>query len=338
MRTLERISVSGFKSIRELKDFELRQLNVMIGANGAGKSNFLKIFELLYQVSSLQILNYSLRSGGTDAILHFGQKTTPTCIVSLQFGENGQTKNYFLELSPALNGAMFPSHQSYSADQESFAEVYTQLSKSRPYHFDDTSDSSRIKQIGDIGDNQFLRPDASNLAAFLYLLQNHHSFHYQNIVETVRMVAPFFGDFALHPLPENDRKMRLEWKERRSDAYRDASYFSDGTLRFICLAALLLQPQLPMLLIIDEPELGLHPSAINLLAELLASAATQTQVLISTQSVSLVNQFQPEDIIVVDRENGNSTFNRLNAEELTDWLNEYSLGELWEKNIFGGRP
>jgi len=183
-----------------------------------------------------------------------------------------------------------------------------------------------------------LRSDAANLAAFLYLLRNTYSSHYQRIVETIRLVAPFFDDFVLRPTPENQNKIRLEWREKQSDDYFDASYFSDGTLRFICLATLLLQPQLPSLVIIDEPELGLHPYAINLLADMLHSAATKTQVIVSTQSVPLVNQFLPADVIVVDREDNQSVFHRLKSEKLGEWLDQYGLGELWEKNVIGGRP
>ena len=385
MRTLERISVSGFKSIRELKDLELRQLNVMIGANGAGKSNFLKLFEFLHQTVSQKLQRYALQSGGANSILHFGQKNTATCSLSLQFRENNFYSGYRVEASPATGGGLFISQEKclepveisdleisqencwahainrtvnphivtngrgHYSSQESFLpeearkagtaeHILNFLLNSRPYHFTDTTASAYVKQIGDIGDNRILRPDASNLAAILYLFRNHFPANYDLIVRTVRMVAPFFDDFALQPLQENQNKIRLDWRDKGSDVSFDASYLSDGTLRFICMATLLLQPRLPALVIVDEPELGLHPSAINLLAELLASVATKTQVLVSTQSVSLVNEFQPEDIIVVDREEGNSTFNRLDADELSDWLSEYSLGELWEKNIFGGRP
>ena len=154
----------------------------------------------------------------------------------------------------------------------------------------------------------------------------------------VRLVAPFFDDFSLRPLPENKDLIKLEWMERNSDYPFLASHLSDGTLRFICLATVLLQPDPPDLILIDEPELGLHPYALNILADLIKSASTKSQIVISTQSVSLVNQFEVEDILVVDRYNGETTIRRLVEEELVDWLNDYSLGELWEMNIFGGKP
>src|SRR2546427_3037694 len=156
--------------------------------------------------------------------------------------------------------------------------------------------------------------------------------------ETITQVAPFFNDFALRPDPTPKESIRLEWREKGSDFPFRAAHLSDGTLRFICLATLLLQPTPPSTVLIDEPELGLHPYAITVLASLLKSASTKTQVIVSTQSVPLVNQLQPEDILVVDRAQGQSTFRHLGSEELKDWLEDYGLGDLWEKNLFGGRP
>jgi predicted ATPase len=206
------------------------------------------------------------------------------------------------------------------------------------YHFHDTSASAKVKLTGDIDDNQLLRADASNLAAFLYWMQEQQPAHYDRIVKHIRLVAPFFDNLVLRPSRRNPDKIRLEWKERNSDTYFNANMLSDGTLRFMCLATLLLQPDLPSIILLDEPELGLHPYAINQLAGLLRSASTQTQVIVSTQSVPLINQFEPENLIVVDRKDEQSVFRRLIAEEVDEWMTEYSLGELWEKNVLGGRP
>jgi len=218
--------------------------------------------------------------------------------------------------------------------------VLTAMESWTIYHFHDTSDSAKVKQTGDLADNRRLRHDASNLAAYLYFLREVEPDHYRNIVDTIRMVAPFFEDFDLRPSPLNPDKIKLEWRERGTDAYFDASTISDGTLRFMCLAALLLQPpdRLPSTILLDEPELGLHPYAITILANLLRSAAEQTQVIVATQSVTLVNQFEPDEVIVVDRKDGQSVFARLGAKEVEAWLDDYGLGDLWEKNVFGGRP
>ena len=113
---------------------------------------------------------------------------------------------------------------------------------------------------------------------------------------------------------------------------------SDGTLRFICLTTALLQPDPPSAIIIDEPELGLHPYAIEILAELIEATARKTQLIVSTQSPALLDYFEPKDIIIVNRKKGASVFERLNKEDLSTWLKDYSLGDLWRKNIIAGGP
>ena len=218
------------------------------------------------------------------------------------------------------------------------SRVMRNIDSFRTYHFHDTSDTAAVKGTADVEDNRFLRPQAENLAAFLYWMQLKKPDHFANVQDTVRQIAPFFEEFRLAPRALDESKIRLEWKEKGSDAYFNASSFSDGTLRFICLATLLLQPDLPAVVLLDEPELGLHPAAVTLLAGLLSSAATRTQVLVATQSVTLVNQFEPECVWTVDREDNQSVFRHLKGEDMTAWLDDYALGELWEKNVLGARP
>ncbi|HEX8439476.1 AAA family ATPase [Archangium sp.] len=354
--TLDRIEVEGFKSIRELR-LNLKPLNVLIGANGAGKSNFISVFGLLRHILESRLQVYVAQAGGADALLHFGSKQTAALKLRLTLGRLG----YELELAPSTTDTLFFAHEQYQpvlsandiwaiqGHREALLpggphhgpqsqHVLERMQGWRVYHFHDTSASAKVKQTGDLGDNEALRPDASNLAAFLFLLRTKHPESYRRIVSTIRLVAPFFDDFRLRPSPFNEQKIQLEWSERSSDAYFNAHALSDGTLRFICLATLLLQPNLPSLILIDEPELGLHPYAIQVLAGLVRSASEKTQLILSTQSVSLVNQFAPEDLVVIDRSNGESLFRRLSPEDTKDWLEDYSLGELWEKNVFGGRP
>jgi predicted ATPase len=360
---LDRIRVNGYKSIREM-DLELKALNVLIGANGAGKTNFISLFALLRQIVEKNLQLHVARLGGANTFLYFGQQVTSEIVIYLAFGPNA----YSCSLIPVVeNTLIFGEEQCWLQDQKQQTSYIRSLGKGhretllyeashngvetdivsnvlaamrswRVYHFHDTSATSKIKQMGDINDNAILHPDASNLAAFLYLLRQNHPLHYKKVVSTIQLVAPFFNDFVLRPNPFNENKIQLEWQEKGADSYFNAHYLSDGTLRFICLATLLLQPNLPSTILIDEPELGLHPYAITLLAGLLKSASTQTQVIVSTQSVPLVNQFEPGDIIVVDREDNQSIFKRLAEAELTGWLDEYGLGDLWEKNLLGGRP
>jgi predicted ATPase len=198
-----------------------------------------------------------------------------------------------------------------------------------------------MKQQCAINDNMELAVDARNIAAFLYRLKMTDEICYGNIVRTIRLIAPFFEDFNLRPNPLNESTISLEWTTQNSDVPFSASQLSDGTLRFICLVCLLIQPPplKPETIIIDEPELGLHPAAISVLAGLMRSVSKNSQLIISTQSVELLNEFEPEDIIVVDRVDGASVFKRLGEADYTSWLeDEYSIGDLWKKNLLGGRP
>lgn len=213
----------------------------------------------------------------------------------------------------------------------------------QPYHFHDTGRKAKVKQPSSSLDHDFLRFDAQNLASFLKNLRENHQKSYNKIVEVVRLVAPFFGNFTFYSLGEN---IVLNWFERGKDFPMSIHALSDGTLRFICLATVFLQPEefQPETIIIDEPELGLHPYALNILSELIK--ASKKQVIIATQSTNLISQFDPEDLIIADRKNDETIFRRLpnneegglSKEDLDRWLEDYTLGELWEKDIFGGMP
>jgi predicted ATPase len=360
MKKLDRIKIRNYKSIRNL-DLELSDLNVFIGANGSGKSNFIGVFKFLNHLIEGNLQTYTASQGGADTILHFGRKKSEDMSFSLSFanGVNGyecrlaagaEDNLFFLNETAWFHNRAYPTPLVESLGkghlESKISEKPTRISgyvlghlaSWRLYHFHDTSDSAKVKQTGDLEDNRFLRTDARNLAAFLYRLEKNHIDHFNNIQDAVRLVAPFFDRFNLHPSELNPEKIRLEWLEKGSDSYFNASVLSDGTLRFICMATLLLQPRLPSVILVDEPELGLHPYAISMLANLLQSAAKRTQVLISTQSVTLVNNFEPHDVVVVDREEGQSAFRRLDRADMTTWLDDYGLGDLWEKNVIGGRP
>ena len=354
---ISRLVLRGYKSIAEC-DLELGRLNVLIGANGAGKSNFIGFFRLINRILDQQLQTTVGLAGGPDALLRFGRKKTEELRAMMYFGNNG----YRFTLRPTQDNRMmfyyealwWNAHgdwrpasghfESYAEGQKGKTRIYQHVIPAmrswRLYHFHDTSGSALVKQIHNINDNEYLRDDARNLAAFLLRLRNHHEEHYQRIIKAIRLVAPFFGDFHLRPTVDNKEKIQLEWTEQGQDEPFTASALSDGTLRFICLATVLLQPEefMPAAILIDEPELGLHPFAISVLAGLMKSAAQEHQLIVSTQSVELVNEFDAEDLIVVDKRGGASTFKRPDTEALAEWLAEYSLGELWKKNLLGGRP
>lgn len=354
---LSRLVLQGYKSI-EACDLELGKLNVLIGANGAGKSNFIGFFRLISKILDQQLQAAVGDAGGPDTLVYFGRKKTEELSAELYFGHNG----YKFRLKPTQDNRMMFSREclwwnqhgewrpasghfeTYTEEQKEKTRIYDfvvpAMRSWRLYHFHDTSRSAMVKQIHGINDNEYLRDDARNLAAFLYRLKNHNEAHYKRIVKSIQLVAPFFGDFHLRPTVDNKEKIQLEWTEAGQDVPFTASALSDGTLRFICLATVLLQPEefMPAAILIDEPELGLHPYAIAVLGAMMKSASEMHQLIISTQSVELVNEFEADDLIVVDKAGGASTFKRLNAEALSEWLGEYSLGELWKKNLLGGRP
>jgi predicted ATPase len=356
MTRLARLSVRGFKSIRELDNFELTNLNVLIGANGAGKSNFISIFRMLAEMLDQRLQLFVASEDGPDAILFGGRKKTPRLKVELYFGKNG----YQFVLVPAASQLVFAEEhtffQKYEIAFPALGSGYTEaklptlendiassvlpaVHSWRVFHFHDTSRSAPVRLANAVRDNLRLKPDASNLAPFLRMLWQQHPSSYATIVETIRMVAPFFRDFVHREDPGN--QVDLEWREVDDpDTPRGPLQLSDGTLRFICLATLLLQPSQfqPDTILIDEPELGLHPYAIVVLGSLLRQVSETKQIIVSTQSVELINQLTPADVIVAERHDGASTFHRLDTDRLKEWLEDYSLGELWKMNVVGGRP
>ena len=360
---LDLVSVRGFRSLASV-DLPIRPLNVLIGQNGAGKSNFVELFTFVREVVEERLQQYTARRGGAERLLFYGSKRTPELIVSLRFPPNG----YAFALEATDDDRLIIAEEQCSFDtggakpyRERMAvpgSLESGLAKDvrrtkygvphyvlgvlrdwRVYHFHDTSREAAVKKLADIEDVHALKSDAANLAPFLRWLSLEHQKHYKILLHSIRGVLPFFKDFVFRPNPFNQQQMRLEWQDKHSDLVFTGHDLSDGSLRFICLATLLLQPDLPSVVLLDEPELGLHPTALEALARLLKRAAARTTVLVSTQSVNLVNSFDPEDIVVTDRdEQGATTLHRLEAGPLATWLQEYSLGELWEKNVLGGKP
>ena len=363
MPRLDRLAIRGFKSIRALEDFEPQALNVLIGPNGAGKTNFIDLFRMLARIADGRLQVFVAEQDGPDALLFGGRKRTKRIEAEFRFGGSA----YCISLVPAGSGLVFSREETrffsesatmqthvlggsghaeshlVTADEagsDTFAPyVRKAIAGWRVYHFHDTSATAPVRQAHGLRDNLLLKPDAGNLGAFLRFLRERHPTHYRHIVEVVRVAASFFGDFVYRR--GTGDSMELEWFEADDpDTVRGPRQLSDGTLRFMCLATLLLQPVelQPELILIDEPELGLHPYALTLLAEMLQHASDSRQIIASTQSADLVSELEPEDVLVVDRKEGASTFTRLDGDELNEWLEEYTLGDLWKMNIFGGRP
>ena len=383
---LKQISIEGFKSIQSLNGFELRPLNVLIGANGAGKSNFVDFFRMLKAMSGAGLANFIRDGGGSDGFFFSnGLKPVPELSAHLVFGQNeyrftlrhtvsnevvvksegtlwkggpNEWSNYFL----ANTESQFKNWHGKTSRWSPYLSVEGHIAKAVSgwvvYHFHDTSNSAWMRREHSVRDFRELAPDAGNIAAFLYRMKGgtfqqrpeemcpilpnfgtDSAVCYRRIRETVQMIAPFFDDFLLEPETKGENEViRLEWRQKGSSTPFQPWQLSDGTIRFICLVTALLQPTPPATIVIDEPELGLHPFALELLASLVKDASTKTQVIVSTQSPAFLDAFEPEDVVVVDRVDGASRFRRLESEPLKEWLNDFSLGELVRKNVIEAGP
>ena len=365
---LHSITLKGFKSIRELDDFRPRNLTALIGPNGAGKSNFISFFRMmswmLADTANLQF--YVAERGGASKLLHDGPDITREIEAELTLRTNAGENQYAFRLFYAAGDTLIFADERYRFSRAGYYDslapwtetdaghrapkllerTYTDetarvirsiLQRIIVHQFHNTSDTARMRTKWSVYDNRYLKEDAANIAPVLLRLRESHSPYYRRIVETIRLILPFFSDFELEP---DNGHILLAWSERSSDRVFDVSQASDGMLRVIALVTLLLQPEedLPDVLIMDEPELGLHPYAITVIGGLIASAAMETQVIVATQSMALIDCFEPEDIVVVERKGRASTFTHLEVDALNEWLEEYSLSELWEKNVVGGRP
>ena len=355
---IEKITIEGYKSIKSLRDFELKNINILIGANGVGKSNFISVFKMVNYMLYKRLQEHT-QDKGPDSFLYFGRKITNQILLDFAFGSNG----YDVTLIPTQNNQllikrehvrfkgydyintigcnMLESHlmeaPKYAYSQQIAQYTLDAIRSWKLYHFHDTGETSPIKGVCQANDNIIFKANAQNISAYLKRLKDDYLDYYEKIVSTIQDVAPFFGGFILR----DSDYIQLEWYDKSDpDTPFKAHMLSDGTLRFICLATLLLQPfeLMPDTIIIDEPELGLHPFAINILSTLIKRVAERKQIIISSQSVELINYFTPEDIIVVDRKNKETVFRRLKEEELGDWLQDYTMGEIWKSNLIGGRP
>lgn len=353
------VKIKGYKSIKDIK-VDLNQINVLIGGNGFGKTNFISAFELLRNIYCQQLQNYVVSHGGANALLYLGKKVTDSIILDVCFNNDGNKNRYVIELKESQDNLIIQnSYTSFFSnswhDQICDKNVLEAsicndrsgqawyvgplLDNFDVYHFHDTGMKSPIKGLKRIDENRKLYSDGSNLASFLYYLKQKHLNSYLLIEKMVASIAPSFRCFYLEPNMLNPEMIRLEWKHTiGGDSIFSDWQLSDGTLRFICLATLLLQPNLPSIIIIDEPELGLHPQAINMLSSLIKKASSKSQIIISTQSVGLVDNFELDDILVVNSSNGDSDYVRLDGATYANWLNDYSVGEMWEMNLVGGQP
>ncbi len=378
---LTSIQISGYKSINSTphNPIKINDVSIFLGANGVGKSNLVSFFSMLNYMMTGSLQNYIAEHGYADSFLHYGAKITREIEASIDFADGMDRYKYLFRLSHAAGDILIFKEETlvwqniiienvadiqlntggresellqFGAnvnvnllDLQTASNILNLLRNCKVFHFHDTSATARIRLQGYIEDNKYLKSDAGNLAAFLFRLKdNPDTFpYYTKIVRYIQKVMPQFGDFELSANERNKNYITLNWHEKTNREYLfGAHQISDGSLRFMCLATLLLQPKhlMPNVIVLDEPELGLHPSAIAYLAGMIKAASKHVQVLIATQSQRLVDEFDLENIVIVERDNvsNSTTFQYKNPESLSSWLEDYSLSELWEKNVIGGQP
>ncbi len=371
---IESVRIRGFRSLADVELSGLQNANVLIGANGSGKSNFIRFFEMMsWMLRSRRLGEFVERQGGADDQLYGGNRVTPRMEAELALRTEAGRNDYrfalvhahpdrfvFTEEAFRFSGTGFPtearwqhapSGQSEAAIVDiaqaspspgvhpTTARVIVHLLKScHVYQFHDTSDTSNLKKRWDAEDNNYLRTHGGNLAAVLHRLEQDDVRRFDLICRHVRRVLPVFDRFQVD---ESYGKVSLRWKATGTDRTFGAHLTSDGSLRFFALVTLLNLPleMLPNVLLLDEPELGLHPAAVALVGGMIKSLAVDRQIIVATQSPLLVDVFDLEEIIVLNLQDGRTTFRRPDADEYRQWLDEgFMPGEIWQKNLIGGRP
>lgn len=362
---LKSFTLKGYKSIKEISDFKPKPINILIGPNGAGKSNFISFFKFLSWMlnSDGKLQEHVAYLGGANDILHDGVDTTKCIDAHLEIETQQGLNEYKFSLMFAKPDKLVFKEEKYRFSSKEFntkrdwtncgvgheeaklPEAYNQtastvinlLRKLIVYQFHNTSDTAPMRLKWSAADGRWLKQNGENLASFLFRIQKEEKAYYTRIIKYIRLVLPFFDDFDLY---EEFGQILLRWKEKGTNKSFNAGQASDGMLRTIALISLLGQnpKDLPAVLFLDEPELGLHPSAIDAVAGLIKAASSHCQVFVATQSISFVNNFELDDLVVIDRKERSSELHRPDSESLQVYLEEFSTGQIWEKNIIGGRP
>ena len=369
---IETVTIRGFRSLENIENLKLPQLTVLIGSNGAGKSNFIRFFDMLgWMLRGQNLQEFIARNGYGDDQLFMGARKTPRIDAEICIETNLGYNDYRFGLAhvtagdilifvdeayrysnrikggnarwTVLNSAGFKEAGILEAAQSSqgnqtAATVVNLLKRCTIYQFHDTSSKANIKLPWDITDNFWLRSDGANLAAVLLRLQENDITRYKLITRQISRVLPTFGDFVLQPAYG---KVELRWRGKYGDKTFGAHLTSDGSLRLFCLLTLLNLPKeaLPDVLFLDEPELGLHPHAITLVSEMLKRLKHDRQVIIATQSPYMVDCFDLEDVIVADLKGGATSLRTMPRAQYQEWLDdEYQVSDIWLKEMIGAAP
>ena len=371
---LESVRIRGFRSLADVELSGLGATSVLIGSNGSGKSNFMRFFEMLsWMVRSRALGEFVEKHGGADDQLFGGNSVTPRMEAEMALRTEAGRNDYRFSLTHAHPdrfmfteeafrfsrsgwlteaswnhlgsghreaGIVEAAHSTVASEfNPATARVIVHLLRScSVYQFHDTSDTSNFKKRWEAEDNGTLRTHGGNLAAVLRRLEQEDNRRFELICQHIARVLPVFDRFQIE---ESYGRVLLRWKARGSEKTFGAHLTSDGSLRFFALVTLLNLPRemLPDILLLDEPELGLHPVAVALVGNMIKALACDAQIIVATQSPLLVDVFELDEIVVLDLHDGRSVFRRLDADSYRTWLDDsFTPGELWQKNLLGGRP
>ena len=375
MNRIDAIRIRGFRSLADVELIGLPDTTVLIGANGSGKSNFIRFFEMVsWMLRAHRLSEFVARHGGADHQLFVGSSHTNRLEAELSLRTNAGRDDYRFVLAHAHPDRFVFAEEAFRSSRQNFpfatepqwrplgvgheearivesaqtnqldrinrktASVIVGLLRNcAVFQFHDTSDRSNFKQAWDVADNGTLRSHGGNLAAILYRLEHEDIKRFEQICRHISRILPVFDRFQIE---DRFGKVMLRWKLKGTDETFGAHLTSDGSLRFFALVTLLNLPSemLPDIILLDEPELGLHPAAIALIAGMVKSVATERQVIIATQSPLLVDAFDLDEIVVLELRDRRTEFRRLDADQYQIWLDDFTTGELWQKNLIGGRP
>lgn len=364
---IKHIELKGYKSIAfdTPLQLDMGNINILLGANGAGKSNIISFFKMLGYMMSGSLQLFVEQAGTNQKFLNYGSQKTPTLCAELRFENSSSYDIYKFSLTHAIPDRLIISSEEIEwgsknrkkplviplesnfkesgliqATDSTSKTIRKILANCKVYQFHDSSVTGPLRQSSTVESAHYLQSEGNNLASFLLYLKHNYEDSYRRIVSYVQLVVPQFRDFYLEP---ERGYVSLKWLDNSPNDYvLSSDQFSDGSIRFIALATLLLQPSqtMPNVIIIDEPELGLHPYAIDQLVEMVKDASIHAQIIVATQSPSLIDGFEVADITVIERDEEKqcTRANKLDEKKLGQWLDEYTTSELWNKNIIGGRP
>ena len=371
LERIESIHVKGFRSLADVKLDSIPNPMVLLGTNGAGKSNVLRFFEMLKEMAHLRLGEFTLRQGGADDQLFGGARSTQQIEATVFFRTTLGRSRFTFVLQYAhpdrfiITGEQFRSpdpedsseddpvylffdqpigHESACVQESRSSTADMRLTKAVElladcghYQFHDTSDCAPVKTRWDVEDNHRLLGHGGNLASVLLSLQENEAPRFDLICKQLAQVVPDFNGFQN---VENYGKTILRWRSKGTGKTMGAHLTSDGSLRCFQLVTLLNLPDtlLPRVVLLDEPELGLHPAAIALVSHMAKSLARRCQVIIATQSPHFVDAFGFEDMIVLELRDGRTETTRPDPSRFGRLLKNYSTGELWWKGVLGGYP